>query len=756
MATVDPESKLSYALRYAAIGWHVFPVNPIRDGVCACGKIDCREAGKHPIGRVVPFGQNQATTDAEQIKRWWRQVPDANIGVLLSKSSLCAIDIDPRNGGFQTLELIEDKHGALFSDVLQYTGGGGEHRVFALPQGLALPGTLGPGIDVKANGYIVVEPSSHISGNAYAWEGSSAPYDGNAPSPLPDWIRDLAFQRETQYYSNDFVSRFVTPGQIEELRSALHFIDADNRDTWIKVGHALKSIGAAGWDLFVEYSQRSPKFRLHEDAKTWRSFSPTSISYETIFYMAQEAGWINTVMSSGQTPPLPMQAIIIQAAEPEASKTTAKGPQFFPVAILNELAEWMESLDDRPTRAITIQGVLALTAVLAGRIYKSTNSNDSSLFLMTLAPTGYGKGYPAKAIKSLLTHAGLPNLIKGAGNTSASAVFSALRESPCHIQISDEIGKQYQAARKQHSGMLSEAFAILTSAYSETDSTLLPRNFSTEGMTPQQLNGRGNRYIINPSITLFGFATFEQVFDSLTHNDIDDGFLNRQIIVNVDEAQLPERERQFSSPPGSLIEWVKSTRQTALQGNLGSFDSRHDILPTYKNVLLCDDAKALFRSFKDEARSYEGDRLKMTIRWTENAMRMATGMAVADNCDGPVISTEIAQWCIDYVRYHGVRLFDYVEHHIADNETHRLRNQILKAIENAGSDGRTYGALVNYCRLWKGSTLQQRDGIIESLKREGLIVEVAQAGKKGLGRKPSQPIYYHSKFVAYQDDSGAV
>lgn len=64
---------------------------------------------------------------------------------------------------------------------MQITGGDGLHMVYAHP-GTDLPGKLGPGIDVKANGYIVAAPSLHPSGARYRWSG-----DGRFTHPLTLW-----------------------------------------------------------------------------------------------------------------------------------------------------------------------------------------------------------------------------------------------------------------------------------------------------------------------------------------------------------------------------------------------------------------------------------------------------------------------------------------------------------------------------------------------------------------------------------------
>ena len=198
----DLSTPLSWALAYAQIGWHVLPLEP---------------GQKQPLGRLVPRGMLDATADLETIRSWWARSPQAGIGIALAQSGLVAIDIDPRNGGTETFEQLEAAHGSLRSEVMAFTGGGGEHHVFVVPPGtqVSLPGTLGAGVDVKCNGYIVVEPSKHPSGKQYVWEASSSPLDGVAPSPLPDWLRGLRAPANT--LQRDAAGLVVTGGRNEHL-----------------------------------------------------------------------------------------------------------------------------------------------------------------------------------------------------------------------------------------------------------------------------------------------------------------------------------------------------------------------------------------------------------------------------------------------------------------------------------------------------------------------------------------------------------
>lgn len=177
---------LKAALAYAAMGWHVFPVHtPVRGGGCSCGGDTCGSIGKHPR---TAHGVKDATTDPEQIRAWWTEWPTANIGVATGRiSGIVVLDIDPRNGGDESLDALREH---LAETVTGLTGGNGQHLVNGYPPGVdRIKGRpLAPGIDVKADGgYIVVPPSLHASGRHYRWEISSRP-DEMKPAPLPEAI----------------------------------------------------------------------------------------------------------------------------------------------------------------------------------------------------------------------------------------------------------------------------------------------------------------------------------------------------------------------------------------------------------------------------------------------------------------------------------------------------------------------------------------------------------------------------------------
>jgi hypothetical protein len=160
------------ALWYASNGVPVFRLAP---------------KGKDPL--AGSHGHLDATTDTATVAALWREMPRANIGIPMRTADLVAIDIDPRNGAPAERDEFIRLYGPIPDTAEQTTGGGGRHIIFRRPKGnVKLPATLGPGVDIKDNGYVVAAPSVHSSGRRYTWDGIEGANGLLHPADLPTWF----------------------------------------------------------------------------------------------------------------------------------------------------------------------------------------------------------------------------------------------------------------------------------------------------------------------------------------------------------------------------------------------------------------------------------------------------------------------------------------------------------------------------------------------------------------------------------------
>lgn len=183
---------MKYARYYGRLDWRIFPLYDIRDGCCTCfkGAACGKNTGKHPR---TANGFKAATSDLDTITTWWRQWPDANIG-LQTGIDRAVLDIDPRHGGHESLAELVREYGLLPDTLITLSGGGGEHYHFALDAPLPSNPDIAPGVELKATGaYVILPPSTHHSGNRYEWEASCHPKT-TPLAPLPEWIAQKAKQ----------------------------------------------------------------------------------------------------------------------------------------------------------------------------------------------------------------------------------------------------------------------------------------------------------------------------------------------------------------------------------------------------------------------------------------------------------------------------------------------------------------------------------------------------------------------------------
>lgn len=151
------------ALTLAAEGLPVFPVG----------------ADKKPR---TSSGFKDATAVDHVLRSLYGGGPDwEGIGVAIP-DGLVVIDVDPRNGGNDTLKALEEAGRALPRTRTTRTQSGGFHYWLTVPPDVKLRSTLGPGIDVKraGKGYVVVPPTA-----GYSWLPGHDEIEA-----APEWLLD--------------------------------------------------------------------------------------------------------------------------------------------------------------------------------------------------------------------------------------------------------------------------------------------------------------------------------------------------------------------------------------------------------------------------------------------------------------------------------------------------------------------------------------------------------------------------------------
>ena len=132
----------------------------------------CAVNGKKPI---TNHGYKDASSNPDQISIWWKNHPDANIGLVTGKdANLVVVDVDVKNnaGGLESLDQLQDECGQ-FDTLMVHSPSGGRHYYFKYPQGdydIGCKVNLRPGIDIRSNGGYIIAAGSSIDGIPYQFE----------------------------------------------------------------------------------------------------------------------------------------------------------------------------------------------------------------------------------------------------------------------------------------------------------------------------------------------------------------------------------------------------------------------------------------------------------------------------------------------------------------------------------------------------------------------------------------------------------
>lgn len=326
---------LEAALQYAARGWVVLPLHGIRANgapCCTCRKGPaCKSAGKHPrLERTGP-GHSAASSDPAQIEAWWRQWPQANVGIVTGRlSGIAVVDLDGV-AGVALLAAAVAAHEPLPRTLQAVSGrlGGGLHLYYAADA--ETPEIAADGCDLRGDGGLIVAPPSwHVSGRQYAWVDVTAPM-ARMPAWLLDWFWGRSGSRKAGGAEGrgkgqeslggpaapkpahlmrpvgDLTGRLlaaVSPGPqagIEDVAGAVAVIPNPDVgwDTYNTMGMRIYAATAGspeGRALFDGWSGLSGKHRAGAVAERWRHYAvsgPTSTGFGALVVAAREVvpGW---------------------------------------------------------------------------------------------------------------------------------------------------------------------------------------------------------------------------------------------------------------------------------------------------------------------------------------------------------------------------------------------------------------------------------------------------------------------------------
>lgn len=572
------------------------------------------------------------------------------------------------------------------------------------------------------------------------------------------------------------VSSGYLEGDYEAVREALDYIhnhDVDY-DSWIGVGMGIKgALGDAGQGLFEDWSARSQKDVPGYTAKTWASLKPRQKGAGSIYFLAKESGWVpradlvfnpekrfvkeNPVDFSGLQPSAPAPAtataVAVAPEEPQEDPLNSikveplpQPPQrivFPPEALENvdglisDITYWINRTAIDPQPELALMNVLTMLACVYGRRYRAAHwDTRPNLMTVGLAESGAGKDHSRKRIKALVKACGLEEIMMGERAVSGSGLISALQEHPRKLGQWDEFGRLMQMLNSSTSASHQQDVGkTITEIFTSSDSTFFGADYSTGGGQKKV----ERPMIIEPCLCLYGTSTPDSYFKALTSAGIENGELNRFIVVRptieVPDGQLRPRD---ISPPDGIVKKVKESADVRRPG-AGNLTGISAITETdLMDVEFEEDALKLSLQLRDFQKQKTRNKEKLYQLWqryNENTIKLAMISAISADPIKPIITMDRLLWAKSIVEYSIQRMVMDFSRNIADTEHEKNMQYVMKALDDlsGGDPMREVGrsAIVKKTAQINART---REPILADLMETGQLVRIEAEPTGGRGR----------------------
>ena len=698
------------ALSYATdLGWAVLPLHTILDGKCSCGRT-CKSPGKHPRNMNGAVG---ATTDEDTIKNWWDMWPNSNIGVATGKKSgFVVIDIDPRNGGDITIDKLQEENSVLPKNVLALTGGGGLHILYKY-EGQASTKIKG-GVDIKSDGgYIVVDPSNHISGGNYEWEISSDPFENELPL-MPEWFKGILKNGNDPTERSLPDGQKIEPEQYQEIRSALASISCEDRDVWKDIGMCLQATesGDQAFGLWAEWSQSSPKYDPADTRRVWNSFTSTKgLTLATLFKTAHNNGWVEPI--SLTVPVEPPTSFLTSQVVPK-KKSSLPSELLEPTGAIKEIYDYMTATCRKVQPIYFLNAAISLVSTVMGQKYEGETGLRTNMYMVSIGPTASGKEHGRKCVKDILHAADMSANLGGEEIKSGQGLLAAMNRSSNTLFQLDEFGQFLQAAQIPGSGghkveVLTNMMKLFTSA----NTVFIGGEYANQVHNPRV-------ELQYPCCNLHATTTGAEFFPSLQSTHVVNGYLNRMLVLESEEKNPPKQRPKKTPVPYAITEWIKKISNGDgydRPGNLSGVAASSPI--TIENGA---EAWELMDEFEEKIERMDVPEELRALwgRALEHTWKLSVVVAGA-NLRTSVSAADMT-YAIKFVEYSITQLCVSVTERVADSPFQAKVKECLLAVRTAGEKGLTDRELHRH-RAFSKLPPRERKDIMEALEKSEQIIK---------------------------------
>lgn len=649
-----------------------------------------------------------------------------NVGIA-GGDGLVIVDVDPRNGGNETLAMLIEQHGELPDTWTVDTPSRGRHYYF---RGDSKSHSL-RGIDIISSGKYAVMPPSKVPNGEYVWLVGCAP-DECELAELPEYFK--LTDKETKEKPKFIKNLIVDDSVLQRVEKMLIYMDPDcNRSDWLTLGMAIHSTGhAAAFDIFHRWSSGSmhKKTPAKYDGpngirRVWDSFKQdggitigTAIEMLNIERLASgefddseeqvpEEESIQEIVTSNLTDD-------VQNIDYDRQLPTCHA------SLLNDLRDEITRHAYIKNPEFSFAAAHSVLGAITQRGYLiNYNRGKTSTYQLILGPAACGKESYLSAVTSLVRECNA-KLYSGEVR-SDQAMKQQLAEFPSRIMVLDEFSDRIYNAYKPKGA---ENDLALMRIYKElwAIKEVLPGSIVKKSKDNESI-----KEVEWPMISIFGAGTLERFHDCLNNPDfIDGGMFGRLdlfLIKKRNEQEFDGVTFEFST---NLKNRLKAVYNAGIRAAFTSATGIRNVPDRNVLINVSTESLALFKEFRKIClQKLDGRDLRernIFDRASEKAMRYA-----AHHCIGRSETTIEAidmTYGIEVAKYLVNNAYEMINLETPSDSVIRLKivsNCILKEVSKSKSNKITMRVLLRNQRAFLAIDKKYRKDVLEDLQEMKFI-----------------------------------
>jgi hypothetical protein len=330
-----------------------------------------------------------------------------------------------------------------------------------------------------------------------------------------------------------------------------------------------------------------------------------------------------------------------------------------------------------PNIGLAFCGAMALQSFLAGRKVSTSGDLRTNIYLLALASSGTGKEFPRKVNSRVLLEVGMVSSL-GDKFASGEGIQDALVRNSAMLFQNDEMD-----------GVLRQINLDRENSRESIPNILLTLYTSANDVYPIRVKAGQKEavHIDQPHLTLFGTATPQCFYESLSLRMLSNGFFARMIVIDVGNrgaGQTPGSARDLPATILDVARWWANYRPG--NGNLRESHPQPRVVPfDAEATQAIDRLRRMTETEYDQAQQRQ-DEVGRAVwsRTCENAKKLALIYACSENHEHPVIDLPAAEWATMFAIHQTRRQLFLAEAYVAENPFHGECLKVIRKLREAG------------------------------------------------------------------------